>query len=153
MKAKRSILILYATQTGSAEQLAENTSDFLQEKGYTITFKDVFECSVELLKEYPIILLFASTWGEGEPPDDALDFFESLKESESLDLTHAHCAVFGLGDSSYEFFNQCAKDFEAMFFERGASQLLARVDADIDYEEPFEKWLPELERALESKEL
>jgi sulfite reductase (NADPH) flavoprotein alpha-component len=49
-------------------------------------------------------------------------------------------AVFALGDTSYDNFCQCGRDLDQMFEERGASQLLARVDNDVDFEEALASW-------------
>lgn len=137
------ILILHATQTGTAEDLADDAAQRLKEAGFSTRHFDVYDTDISILKQYPICLFLASTWGEGEPPDDAEDFYISLDGAEGLDLSHLKFAVFGLGDSGYENFNGCGKGFDRMLGERGATRMLPRVDCDIDIDEPFEEWINE----------
>lgn len=134
------ILILYATQTGTAEELAKDINSQLNEVGIPTVCNDVYDCDISILKQYPVCLLLASTWGEGEPPDDAEEFYGKLEESKDLDLSQLHFAVFGLGDSGYDEFNECGKNFDRMLAERGGHRILPRVDCDIDIDGPFELW-------------
>lgn len=143
-----SILILHATQTGNAQDLASETADQLTDAGLEVKHLDVYETDISVLKNHPVCLLFASTWGEGEPPDDAVDFYNSLDEAQDFDLSHLKFAVFGLGDSDYEEFNECGKQFDRMLEEHGGQRLLPRVDCDVDTEEVFEKWIGECKQAL-----
>ena len=148
MENSNDILILFATHTGNAEDLADTTEEMLKRLGRHVDCLSVYDVDLFILQKYPICLLFASTWGEGEAPDDAEDFYHNLDGAKNLDLTQLRFAVYGLGDSDYDDFNQCGKDFDRMLAERGASRMVDRVDADIDYEEPYEKWISSVEAAL-----
>jgi sulfite reductase (NADPH) flavoprotein alpha-component len=86
------------------------------------------------------VLLAISTWGEGEPPDDAIAFFDYVKDLGGAVLGKLRFAVFALGDTSYDNFCQCGRDLDQMFEECGASRLLARVDNDVDFEEALASW-------------
>jgi sulfite reductase (NADPH) flavoprotein alpha-component len=79
-------------------------------------------------------------WGEGEPPDDAIAFFDYVKDLGEMSLRELRFAVFALGDTSYDNFCQCGRDLDRMLEERGASRLLARVDNDVDFEEALACW-------------
>lgn len=146
---KGSILILFASQTGTAEQLANDTQDHLSRIGLKTHCSDVFDCDIEILTEHPVCLLFASTWGEGEPPDDAESFYNNLEANTNIDLSNLRYAVFGLGDSGYEDFNECGKNFDRMLNEKGGLRLLPRVDCDIDIDEPFEQWIQSIEQIFQ----
>ena len=145
------ILILYASQTGTAEELAKDINEQLNDQDLKTVYHDVYDCEISILKNYPICLLLASTWGEGEPPDDAEDFYNNLDNEKDLDLSQLQFAVFGLGDSAYDEFNECGKNFDRMLAERGAQRLLPRVDCDIDIDGPFEKWSGQLIHAIQTQ--
>ncbi|MBK1830513.1 flavodoxin domain-containing protein [Verrucomicrobiaceae bacterium R5-34] len=134
------VLILYASQTGTAEELAKDINSQLNEVGIPTVCNDVYDCKISALKQYTFCLLLASTWGEGEPPDDAEEFYNALEEAKELDLSQLRFAVFGLGDSGYDEFNECGKNFDRMLAERGGQRMLPRVDCDIDIDGPFEIW-------------
>jgi sulfite reductase (NADPH) flavoprotein alpha-component len=78
--------------------------------------------------------------GEGEPPDDAIAFFDYVKDLGEASLRELRFAVFALGDTSYDDFCQCGRDLDRMFEEPGASRLLTRVDNDVDFEEALACW-------------
>ncbi|MFZ6043803.1 flavodoxin domain-containing protein, partial [Vibrio natriegens] len=85
----------------------------------------------------------ASTHGEGEAPDDAIELHEFLQSKKAPKLPNLQYAVIGLGDSSYEFFCQTAKDFDAYLAKLGARPMLERLDCDVDYDAPAAAWRAE----------
>ena len=86
------------------------------------------------------MVLTISTSGEGEPPDDGLDFFNHVSNLDPSSLANLRFAVFALGDTSYDNFCQCGRDLDRMFEERGATRLLDRTDSDVAFEGALEKW-------------
>ncbi len=84
--------------------------------------------------------MVASTQGEGEPPEEAVALHKFLFSKKAPKLNGAAFAVFGLGDTSYEFFCQCGKDFDSKLAELGAERLLDRVDADVEYHAAASEW-------------
>ncbi|MDR8284936.1 NADPH-dependent assimilatory sulfite reductase flavoprotein subunit, partial [Acinetobacter baumannii] len=60
-------------------------------------------------------------------------------------------AVFGLGDTSYEFFCQSGKDFDNKLAELGAERLLDRVDADVEYQAAAAEWRARVVEALKAR--
>lgn len=108
------------------------------------TAHDLADYDSRRLLSESIVLLAMSTWGEGEPPDDGQDFYDFVKDLEGPALESLSFAVFALGDTSYEEFCQCGKEFDTMFEERGARRLLEWVDNDVDYFEALEKWSEDL---------
>lgn len=135
-----SITILYATMTGNARECAEKTSAHAAKAGLATQVHDLAHYDPRKLAQESTVLLAISTWGEGEPPDDAVAFFDHVKSLGPSALQRLRFAVFALGDTSYEQFCQCGKDMDRMFAERGATRLLERVDNDVDYHEALEKW-------------
>jgi sulfite reductase (NADPH) flavoprotein alpha-component len=141
---KRDIAILYATMTGNARECAERTAALLSKAGLPARLHDLAHYDPRGLLEETTVLLPISTWGEGEPPDDAVNFVDYVKGLEPLSLCNLRFAVFALGDTSYDNFCRCGRDLDRMFEERGATRLLDRVDNDIDFEIALEKWHEDL---------
>ncbi len=69
-------------------------------------------------------MVVASTQGEGEPAEEAVALHKFLFSKKAPKLDGTAFAVFGLGDTSYEFFCQSGKDFDSKLAELGAERLL-----------------------------
>lgn len=151
-KPAQPVLVLYASQTGNAQSVAAQLFDYLHSKSVAVELKSTLEIIVKELANYSAILLVASTHGEGEPPDDAIDFYEALTNKKLLSkgslLTDTSFAVLGLGDSSYEFFCQTAKDFAQSFSKLGAQELTETVLCDVDYQQPTAQWIEQVSAAV-----
>jgi sulfite reductase (NADPH) flavoprotein alpha-component len=134
------IAILYGTMTGNARECAERTATALKKAGFTARAHDLAHYDPRDLLEESTVLLAIRTWGEGEPPDDAITFFDYVKDLGEASLRDLRFAVFALGDTSYDNFCQCGRDLDQMLEERGAGRLLVRVDNDVDFEEALASW-------------
>ena len=125
---------------GNAEKVAQSLHAKLTGAGVDSQLASVADFKNKELKQQQVILMVASTHGEGEPPDDAIDFHEFILGKRAPKLDGVKYAVLSLGDSSYEFFCQTGKDFDQAFAKLGAEALIDRVDCDLDYEEQAESW-------------
>ena len=134
------LTIIYASQTGNAKGLAETLKAQAQAAGVAVELFNAADYKVKQLKKETHVLIVASTNGEGEAPDDAIEFHKQLKAGKAGKLDGLHYAVLGLGDSSYEFFCQTGKDFDEYLRKAGATPLLDRLDGDVDYEAVAESW-------------
>ena len=143
------ITILYATMTGNSRECAEKAAAALEKAGLTVQTHDLAKYDPRQILEVTTLLLPISTWGEGEPPDDALGFFDYVKSLEAPALSKMSFAVFALGDTSYDEFCKCGRDFDAMFAERGGHRLLDCVENDVDFTEALEKWCADLVPAVQ----
>ena len=142
-------LILYASQTGNAQEIAERLRQSLESKGYKTNLESTLDIKLARLKDYALILVIASTHGEGEPPDDAIDFYEAIFSKKAPSLNGVKHAVLGLGDSSYEFFCQTAKDFDSALLKLGSVPLIERLDCDVDYKQEALDWTTQLIDAID----
>ena len=138
------ITILYGTMTGNARDCAEKVAGAFQKSGLVHEVHDLAQYDPRKLAEAATVILAISTWGEGEPPDDALGFYDYVKSLENPALAHLRFAVFALGDTSYDDFCGCGKNLDRMFEERGAQRILGRVDNDTDYFDALDKWCADL---------
>ena len=137
---KTDIAVLYATMTGNARECAERTASSLGKAGLSARVHDLGHYDPRNLLEETTVLLAISTWGEGEPPDDGVGFFDYVKSLEDAPLQQLRFAVFALGDTSYDNFCQCGRVLDRMLEERGGTRLLERIDNDIDFEEALDQW-------------
>lgn len=132
--------IMFGSETGNGEGLANDLLDLATAKGFNAGVEDMSEYDFGKLEDERLMLIFVSTHGEGDPPLAAKKFHTFLQSEDAPRLEQLKFAVFALGDSSYEFYCQTGKDFDAFFENLGATRVLDRVDADIDFEEPAEQW-------------
>ncbi len=134
------LTILYASQTGNAKGVAEELKAQAGAAGVAVDLFNVADYKVKQLKKETHVLIVTSTNGEGEPPDDAIEFHKQLKAGKVGKLDGLHYGVLALGDSSYEFFCQTGKDFDEYLQKAGATPLLGRLDCDVDYEGDAQGW-------------
>lgn len=147
--------IFFATQTGNSQEVAEKLQEDLEASGIEVACADIFDSDPEGISELSNLYFVVSTWGEGEPPDDSVGYFEKLKEYSDGHYSGKRFAICGLGDSGYDIFNGFAKDLEAELLRLGAVGILDRVDCDIDFEELSDPWIEkivEYEKSLRSAE-
>jgi len=112
------VIIVYSSLTGNTEEMSEVIERGIQEAGVEVVRKDVFDASANELLTYDGIILGAYTWGDGELPDDFLDFYDDMY---SLDLNGKKAAVFGSGDTSYEHYCGAVDLLEQKLKELGAA--------------------------------
>lgn len=134
------VAIYYATMTGNAEELARDAEATVRANGWTPLLHNLSEASPSSIKETRYALFIVSTWGEGEPPDDAAEFFEELENSDEI-LESLHYAMLGLGDSSYPDFNAFARNLNARLTEMGACKICDLIEADYDFEDSYALWM------------
>jgi sulfite reductase (NADPH) flavoprotein alpha-component len=141
-------LILYGTQTGTAEDLAELVSKDLDGLGIPHTVANMFDITLETVKSFQRIFIIVSTWGDGDPPDDAEDLHKALLDYTGNDFDGREFAVFGLGDTDYDHFNKCAIEFDEALTNTGATQLIPLVKAGLEYDDDFDCWSEALLKSI-----
>ena len=137
---KSSILVLYGTVTGNAEYCADKTAKELRERGHEAITENMTEADPMMLKEHETVLIITSTYGDGEPPDGAEDFYQAVVKTGGLDLAHLQFAVLALGDTGYDQFCKCGIDFDESLLAQGGQRLHPIVLCDTDYDAPFDEW-------------
>ncbi|PFP24275.1 sulfite reductase [NADPH] flavoprotein alpha-component [Bacillus sp. AFS073361] len=137
----KDVTILFGSQSGNAQGLAKKAGKKLEAAGFQVTVLSMSDFKPNNLKKVENLLIVASTHGEGTPPDNAISFHEFLHGKRAPKLDHLRFSVLALGDSSYEFFCQTGKDFDARLEELGGTRLYPRFDCDLDYDEPASEWL------------
>ncbi|TRW91350.1 assimilatory sulfite reductase (NADPH) flavoprotein subunit [Candidatus Methylobacter oryzae] len=135
------ITILVGSQTGNSDALAEQMHRLAAGRGLKTVIKKMGDYKFMQLKAEKKLLVIVSTYGEGEPPDNAKELFEHLFSKRAPSFPQMQFSVLGLGDSSYEFFCKTAADFDRRLEELGATRIYPRVDCDVDYESSAEAWM------------
>ncbi|WP_285766821.1 assimilatory sulfite reductase (NADPH) flavoprotein subunit [Peribacillus sp. SI8-4] len=137
----KEVTILYGSQTGNAQGLAEKAARTLKDKDFQVTVSSMSDYKVNHLKKVENLLIVVSTHGEGDPPDNTISFHEFLHGRRATRLENLSYSVLALGDSSYEFFCETGKQFDKRLEELGGKRLFPRTDCDLDYDEPAAEWL------------
>ena len=132
--------ILYGTQTGNAESVAEDTAKMAQSQGFKAVVAAMDDVAMDAFAAMERVVVVVSTYGEGEMPNNGELFWGSLAASDAPKLYGMQFGVIALGDTGYDEFCQAGKLIDTRLEQLGATRLLARVDCDIDYEEPSDQW-------------
>ncbi|MFM5137194.1 assimilatory sulfite reductase (NADPH) flavoprotein subunit [Aeromonas rivipollensis] len=135
-----SLTILYGSQTGNAKGAASAIQKQAEAQGLPVTLVSMADYKPKQLKKESHLLVIVSTYGEGEPPESAVDLFEQLKKGKIGKLEGLKFAVLGLGDSSYEFFCQTGKDFDDFLSKACAERIHELASLDVDYQDAAKAW-------------
>jgi sulfite reductase (NADPH) flavoprotein alpha-component len=138
------LTVLYGSQTGNAKHVAQDLGKAASGKGFTVKVQDLAEYKAANLKNERFLVIVTSTYGEGEPPENAISFYNFLFSKKAPQLPELRYAVLGLGDTSYEFFCKTAQDFDQRLAELGGKAIIARADLDVDYGTAAANWLQQL---------
>lgn len=137
----RLINILYGSQTGNAESVANDAAALAKNHGLKPLVKSMDEIEAGFLADMEYVLIITSTYGEGEMPDNAQLLWDEVCSESMPRLEKMQFSVLALGDTGYDLFCKAGKDWDNKLSELGASRIYERTDCDVDFEEPAEKWL------------
>ena len=146
-----SIVILWGSETGTAQYLAEKTELTLNAQGFQSKEMDMSDVKLANLPDYKTILVVTSTWGDGDPPSNAMDLLGEL-QAHNVNLSAQAFSVCALGDTAYYQFCKCGKDFDEALAKQGANRLVPIKECDIDYDAPYEQWIESVIQALKARE-
>ncbi|UHA72789.1 flavodoxin [Paenibacillus sp. 481] len=121
-------ILIYASMTGNTEEMAEAVAAGVREAGGDVTVKEVLDANVHDLNDYDGILLGAYTWGDGELPDEFLDFYDDMAD---LNLEGKKAAVFGSCDSSYAEYGAAVDILTNKLKELGAEVVLEGLKVEL----------------------
>lgn len=133
--------ILFGSQTGNAEALAQTAAKAARAKGLVPVVQALGEVDIDLFATMRHVLIVTSTYGEGEMPDNAQLFWQAISASTAPRLEQMHFAVLAIGDTGYDGFCQAGKFIDMRLEQLGAKRVVDRIDCDIDYEEPSSAWI------------
>ena len=132
------LYILYASQTGTAEELAPEIYNMTKSKKIQSSILELDDISINKLLEIKKLMIVTSTTGDGEVPDNGLIFWNALSKESELKLKNLNYAVLALGDSSHYDFCNAGKIIDKKLTELGANCVLERLECDYDTEGSIE---------------
>jgi sulfite reductase (NADPH) flavoprotein alpha-component len=144
------LLVLYGSQSGTAEGLARKFAKEAATKGFEPRVMDLNAATqLDLTRESQAIII-TSTWGDGDPPDNAAAFWSHISADSAPKLENLSYSVLALGDRNYSEFCGAGKKFDERLEQLGAKRIHPRADCDLDYESPARSWMDGVWPALQS---
>lgn len=138
---KTELTILYGSESGNSESLASQSAKLAKQKGFKAKIINMSETSPQKVAEADNLLVIVSTWGEGDPPETATDFYAAFMSEEATKFKDTNFSVLGLGDTSYEHFCKMGKDFDSQLEKLGARRIYDRADCDVDFDDAYAVWI------------
>ncbi len=138
--ARAALTILYATESGNAEALAASARKAAQRQGFAARLLDMADATPALVAKAERLLVIASTWGEGDPPQRAEAFYAALLAADAPRLAGVAFSVLALGDRAYANFCETGRRIDARLAELGAERAAPLVECDLDYAAPARAW-------------
>ncbi|TAE75961.1 MAG: sulfite reductase [NADPH] flavoprotein alpha-component [Verrucomicrobia bacterium] len=135
------LTVLYGTESGNAEKLADLSVKTAKKRGFQATAKNMSDIAPADLAKFENLLVVVSTWGDGEPPESATAFYKEFMNGAVPSLKKLRYSVCALGDTAYEKFCQTGKDIDARLESLGGTRILDRQDCDVEFDEPHAAWL------------
>ncbi len=142
------LLVLFGSQTGTAEGLAKKLATEAGKRGFKARALDMNAFASVDFKQEQRLVIITSTWGDGDPPDNATAFWNHLNSEQAPRLEHLYFSVLALGDKNYSDFCGAGKKFDNRLEQLGGKRVHPRTDCDTDYESTALAWMENLWPAL-----
>ena len=135
------LTVLYGTETGHSQTLAEKLGEKASFKGMNVQVLSLYDYNYKKLKDEDNVAVIVSTHGEGDPPDMAEDFHKYVTGTRAPKLDSVSYSVLALGDKTYKHFCKTGEDIDEALKDHGAYRITSLVKCDVDYEQDSEMWM------------
>lgn len=135
------LAILFASESGNAERLAQDAAKLARKSGFKPTIIDFADLTVAELAKHKRLIVIAATWGEGEPPSRAIRAYGELMGEGAPRLDGTTFGVLALGDTAYAEFCAIGKAIDGRLEALGGTRAVERIDCDLDFETPAGAWI------------
>lgn len=130
----------FGSESGNSESLAKRLAKIAVKRGFESRAIGLDKVKAADLAKEQYALIVTSTFGDGDPPENAADFCKDLHSEDQPRLENLSYSVLALGDTNYEHFCKCGVDIDVRLEALGAKRIYERVDCDVDYEGPASGW-------------
>lgn len=134
------LLILFGSQTGTAEKIAKQIGKDSKSRGCDARVMEAAGHAKVAWEKETHLLVVTSTYGDGDMPDNAQAFWDWLQTDTAKVLSHVSFSVLALGDTNYGNFCAAGKKIDARLEALGAKRIHPLVECDVDYEANARKW-------------
>lgn len=146
----KTALIIWASSTGNAEDFSSQCAKKLSADGYKVRVCEMDKLNAMELATAENLLVLASTFGDGDPPDNGSGFWAELTSDKAPVLNRTHFSVLAFGDSNYDQFCGFGRKLDARLEALEGIRLCPRADCEPDYQETATTWLGNVCNALSS---
>ena len=137
----RDLLLIFGTETGNAEELAEDAAGLAKNYDLNPNVMDMEDINPDDISSSKRVIVICSTWGEGEQPVNAQDLYDAVSETEEGSMNGVNFAVLALGDTAFELFCESGKEWDAILEDKGGKRANDRLDCDTDFDDYAEEWI------------
>ena len=142
------ITIVYASESGNCEKLANDLAKAARKNGLKPTLIDMADLEASDLTKAKRLVFIAATWGEGEPPARAVRAYGELMGEGAPRLDGVEFGVLALGDTAYAEFCAIGKKIDERLAALGGKRAVERVDCDLDFAAPASRWIGDALKVL-----
>ncbi len=135
------LTILFGTESGNAEALAGQARKVAARLGFAPKVVDMADFTLAQAAATENLVVVASTWGEGDPPQRAVDFYEALMAEDAPRFEKTRFAVLALGDRAYAQFCEIGRKIDERLAALGGARITDRIDCDVDFETAANGWI------------
>jgi sulfite reductase (NADPH) flavoprotein alpha-component len=138
---KAPLAILFATESGNSEALAQQARKAAGKLGFAAKVFDMADVTPAEIAAQENLLIIAATWGEGDPPQRGQDFYEALLSDAAPRFEKTRYAVLALGDRAYAQFCEVGRRIDERMAALGGTRIVDRIECDLDYATPASGWI------------
>jgi sulfite reductase (NADPH) flavoprotein alpha-component len=142
------LTIIYASESGNCEKLANDLAKAARKNGLKPTLIDMADLDLAQLGAAKRLVFIAATWGEGEPPARATRAYGELMGEGAPRLDGVEYGVLALGDTAYTEFCAIGRRIDERLAALGAKRVVERVDCDLDFAQPAAAWIGDALKVL-----